>query len=102
MYLDFGLIRGEGISQAGFLRNLEGITDAHIVGGKSHDAAEERPVGSVTVIGFGEGTIKRKISPDNVSADHFLSQKTDAGRACRVGTGRADHVWSEHIENTDK
>ena len=90
------------LEQAGFLRNLEGIADAHIIGGKAHDAAEERPVGSVSVIGFCEGTIKCKICPDDLPANHFLSQKTDAGRACRVGTGRADHIRSEHIENTDK
>ena len=84
MNLGFGLVRGEGISQAGFLRNLEGIADAHIVGGKSHDAAEECPVGSMAVIGLRKGSVKGEICPDHAAADHFLSQKTDAGRACCV------------------
>ena len=56
----------------------------------------------MAVIGLRKGSVKGEICPDHAAADHFLSQKTDAGRACCVGTGRADHVWSEHIENTDK
>lgn len=79
MDLDFRLIRDEGVGQTTFLRNLKRIADAHIVGGKAHDAAEERTVGSMSMIGLGEGAVQGEISPDDVSTDHFLGEETDAG-----------------------
>ena len=60
MYVGFYVVRNERIFDSVVCCDLEGIADAHVIGGKSHNTAEKSTVRTMTVIGFGKRSIKGK------------------------------------------
>ena len=72
MDLDFRLIRGEGVGQTTFLRNLKRIADAHIVGGKAHDAADvEKTIAEFEAEGLDKMPICMAKTQYSLSDDQF-------------------------------
>ena len=102
VHLHFLPVRGKGEINAPLLRDGKGITYPLVVGIKAHDAAQQRPICTMPPIGAGKGTVKDKFHPDQRPGNHFLSQIGDSGRSRRVGAGRADHIRTQHVKDTDK
>ena len=102
MYVGFYVVRNERIFDSVICRDLEGIADAHVIGGKSHNTAEKSTVRTMTVIGFGKRSIKGKFYFFKRTGEKLSCKQSDSGSSCSMGAGWSDHIRSHDIKNTDK
>ena len=58
-----------------------------VIGRKAHDAAEQRTVSAVAVIGLGERAVQGEIHLFKRRRDHLVSQIRDNGCAGGMGAG---------------
>ena len=92
----------KGEMQPPLLRDRIGVPDAHIIGSKPHNTAQQSPIRTVTPVGLCKRAVEGKVHPDNGRRDHLLSQLGDQCRTGRVRAGWADHIGAQHIKDADK
>ena len=85
VYVGFYVVRNERIFDSVVCRDLEGIADAHVIGGKSHNTAEKSTVRTMTVIGFGKRSIKGKFYFFKRTGEKLSCKQSDSGSSRSMG-----------------